>query len=63
MCDLALPLLLEVGEELLELPCLLSPPMLFNGLSVRLEHLALLLRDLLQSHHDGVLQINLERHV
>jgi hypothetical protein len=61
--DLALPLLLEAGEKLLELPRLLSLPTLFGGLSVRLEHLALLLRDLLQSHHDDILRINLRRHV
>jgi hypothetical protein len=61
--DLALPLLLEAGEKLLELLRLLSLPTLFGGLSVRLECLVLLLRDLLQCHHDDVLQINLGRHV
>jgi hypothetical protein len=61
--DLALPLLLEVGEKLLELTRLISLPTLFSGLSVRLKCLVLLLRDLLQSHHDDVLWINLERHV
>jgi hypothetical protein len=57
-----LPLLLEAGEKLLELPRLLGLPTFFGGLSVRLERLALLLRDLLQSHHDDVLRMNLERH-
>jgi hypothetical protein len=42
--DLALPLLLEASEELLELPRLLDLPMLFGGLSVRLKRLASLLR-------------------
>jgi hypothetical protein len=61
--DLALPLLLEAGEKLLELSRLLGLPTLFGGLLVHLEHLALLLWDLLQSHHDDVLRINLRRHV
>jgi hypothetical protein len=61
--DLALPLLLEAGEKLLELSRLLSLPTLFSGLSVRLKRLSLLLRDLIQSHHDDVLWINLRRHV
>jgi hypothetical protein len=60
--DLALPLLLEAGEKLLELPRLLGLPMLFSSLSVCLERLVLLLRDF-QSHHDDVLRINLGRHV
>jgi hypothetical protein len=59
---LALPFLLEAGEKLLEFLCLLDLPTLFGGLSVCLERLALLLRDLLQSHHDDVLRINLGRH-
>jgi hypothetical protein len=63
MGDLTLPLLFEAGEKLLELPRLLSLPTLFGGLSVRLERLMLLLRDLLQSHHDDVLWINLRRHI
>jgi hypothetical protein len=63
MGDLTLPLLFEAGEKLLELPRLLSLPTLFGGLSVRLERLMLLLRDLHQSHHDDVLWINLRRHV
>jgi hypothetical protein len=41
--DLALPLLLQAGEKLLELMRLLGLPMLFDDLSVRLECLALLL--------------------
>jgi hypothetical protein len=57
--DLALPLLLEVGKKLLELPRLLDLPMLFSGLLVHLEHLMPLLRDLLQSHHVDVFRINL----
>jgi hypothetical protein len=61
--DLVLPLLLEAGEKLLELPRLLGLPTLFSGLSVCLECLALLLWDLLQSHHDDVLRINLRSHV
>jgi hypothetical protein len=61
--DLALPLLLEADEKLLELPHLLGLPTLFDGLSVCLECLALLLQDLLQSHHDDVLRINLGRDV
>jgi hypothetical protein len=61
--DFALPLLLEACEELLVLPRLLSFLAFFGTLTVRLECLALLLRDLLKSHHDHVLQINLERHV
>jgi hypothetical protein len=61
--DLALPLILEAGEELLELPCLLGLSMLFGSLSVRHECLTLLLWDLLQSHHDDVIRINLGRHV
>jgi hypothetical protein len=61
--DLALPLLLEAGEKLLELPCLLGLPTLFGGLLVCLERLALLLQNLLQSHHYDVLRINLRRHV
>jgi hypothetical protein len=61
--DLALTLLLEAGKKLLELLRLLSLCTLFSGLLVRLECLALLLRDLLQSHHDDVLRINLRRHV
>jgi hypothetical protein len=44
---LALPLLLEAGKKLLEFPRLLDLPALFSGLSVHLEHFALLLRDLL----------------
>jgi hypothetical protein len=63
MGDLTLPLLFKAGEKLLELPRLLSLPTLFGGLSVCLEHLMLLLRDLLQSYHDDVLRINLRRHV
>jgi hypothetical protein len=63
MGDLTLPLLLEVGKKLLELSRLLGLPMLFGGLSVHLKCLALLLWDLLQSHHDDVLWINLGRHV
>jgi hypothetical protein len=58
-----LPLLLEAGEKLLELPCLLCLPTHFGGLSVHLRCPALLLWDLLQSHHDGILWINLARHV
>jgi hypothetical protein len=61
--DLALPLLLEACEKLLELLRLLGLPMLFGGLLVHLECLALLLWDFLQSHHDDVLWINLRRHV
>jgi hypothetical protein len=61
--DLALPLLHEACEKLLELSRLLDLPTLFSGLSVRLEHLVPLLWDLLQSHHDDVLWINLRRHV
>jgi hypothetical protein len=61
--DLALPLLLEAGEKLLELLCLLGLPTLFDGLSVCLEPLVLLLWDLLESHHDDILWINLRRHV
>jgi hypothetical protein len=61
--DLASPLLLEAGKELMELQRLLSLPVFFGGLIVRLKHLALLLRDLLQSHHDDVFWIDLERHV
>jgi hypothetical protein len=61
--DLALPLLLEASEKFLELPRLLNLPVLFNDLSVCLKRLALLLRDLLQSHHDDILRINLRRHV
>jgi hypothetical protein len=61
--DLTLPLLLEACKKLLEIPRQLNLPTLFDGLSVCLERLALLLRDLLQSHHDDVLQINLRRHV
>jgi hypothetical protein len=57
--DLALPLLLEVGEKLLELLRLLDLPTLFGGLSVHLECLTPLLRDLLQSHHVDVFRINL----
>jgi hypothetical protein len=60
--DLALPLLLEAGEKLLELPHLLDLPVFFGGLTVHLERFALLLQDLLQSHHDDILRINLERH-
>jgi hypothetical protein len=60
--DLAFPLL-KSGEKLLELLHLHGLPTLFGGLSVRLECLALLLRDLLQSHHDDILRINLKRHV
>jgi hypothetical protein len=56
-------LLLEAGEKLLKLPRLLSLPTHFSDLSMRLERLALLLRDLLQSHHDDIVRINLERHV
>jgi hypothetical protein len=61
--ELALPLILEASEKPLEHPRLLGLPMLFGGLPVHLEHLALLLRDLLQSHHDDILWINLGRHV
>jgi hypothetical protein len=61
--DLALPLLLEAGEKLFELPRFLDLPMFFGGLTVCLECLALLLWDLLQSHHDDVLRISLKRHV
>jgi hypothetical protein len=61
--DLALPLLFKASEKLLELPHLLDLPTLFGGLSVHLKRLALLLWDLLQSHHDDILQINLGRHV
>jgi hypothetical protein len=61
--DLALPLLLEADEKLLELLCLLDLPTLFGGLWVCLKCLAMLLQDLLQSHHDDVLRINLGRHV
>jgi hypothetical protein len=61
--DHALPLLLEASEKLLELPCLLDFLMLFGSLSVHLELLVLLLWDLLQSHHDGILQIYLTTHV
>jgi hypothetical protein len=43
MGDLALPLLLEAGEKLLELLHLLDLPVLFGGMSVRLERLVLLL--------------------
>jgi hypothetical protein len=58
-----MPLLLEAGEKLLELQRLLGLPTLFGGMSVRLKCLALLLRDLLQGHHDDVLQIDLGRYV
>jgi hypothetical protein len=61
--DPTLPLLLEAGEKLLELLRFLGLPTLFGGLSVHLECLALLLQDLLHSHHDDVLRINLGRHV
>jgi hypothetical protein len=61
--DLVLPLLLEAGEELVELLRLLVLPAFFGGLTVHLERLTLLLQDLLQSHHDDVLWISLERHV
>jgi hypothetical protein len=57
-----LPLFLEVGEKLLELPCLFGLRTLFNGRSVHLERPVLLLWDL-QSHQDDFLQINLGRHV
>jgi hypothetical protein len=40
---LALPLLLEASEELLELPCLLGLLAFFGGLAVHLKRLALLL--------------------
>jgi hypothetical protein len=63
LCDLALPLLLKAGEKLLEVPRLLDLPALFDGLMVCLERLMLLLRDILQSHHDDVLCVNLGRHV
>jgi hypothetical protein len=62
MGDLALPLL-EAGEKLLELPCLFSLPMFFSGLTVCLECLVQLLRDLLQIHNDDVLRFDLERNV
>jgi hypothetical protein len=61
--DLALPLLLEAGDELLELSCFLGLPTFLGSLAVHLERLALLLRDLIQSQHDVVLWINLRRHV
>jgi hypothetical protein len=41
--DLALPLLLEAGEKVLELPRLLDLPALFSDLSMRLKRLVLIL--------------------
>jgi hypothetical protein len=60
--DLALPLLLEAGEKFLKFPHFLSLHAFFGGLTVCFERLALLFWDLLQSHHDGILRIKLERH-
>jgi hypothetical protein len=55
LSDLALPLLLEAGEKLLELSHLLDLPTFFGSLSVRLEHLALLVMDLELDSREGVL--------
>jgi hypothetical protein len=60
--DLALPLLVEACKKLLEHSRFLGLPAFLDALTVHLKCLALLLRDLLQSHHDDVLRINLERH-